>query len=85
MESMFYAANAFDQNIGSWNVANVVDFSGMFSWTALINQDISGWDVSSATTMGWNLRLEFSGTMEGLKRAASAFSTSEVLTNWDLH
>jgi surface protein len=51
---MFYDANAFDQNIGSWNVSNVTDFSEMFRSTAVFNNggspSISGWTVTAATT-----------------------------------
>ena len=41
---------AFNQNIGQWDVSNVTDMTSMF-WGTSFNQDISEWDVSGVTTM----------------------------------
>ena len=42
---MFRSATAFNQPLGSWNVANIVDIRSMFRSAAAFNQDLSSWDV----------------------------------------
>ncbi len=51
MASMFYDANAFNQDIGDWNVANVTDMSDMFEDARAFNQDIGDWNVANVTDM----------------------------------
>ena len=46
MNSMFYNAFVFDQDISNWNVSNVTNMSGMFT-NCEFNQPIGNWDVSS--------------------------------------
>lgn len=48
---MFRDATAFNQNIGSWNVAAVTSFKGIFQGATAFNQDISSWNVAAVTTM----------------------------------
>jgi surface protein len=47
MQDMFGNADAFNQNIGAWNVEKVTDMSGMFANTLLFNNsgssDINNW------------------------------------------
>jgi surface protein len=47
---MFSNATAFNQPIGSWNVSNVTDMSGMFSGTGLSTANYD------ATLIGWATR-----------------------------
>jgi surface protein len=52
---MFENAEAFNQNIGEWDVANVTDMSEMFRNASDFNQDIGDWDVSNVKDMGYML------------------------------
>ena len=44
-------AAAFNQNIGSWNVASVTNMEIMFNGATAFNQDIGSWNVASVTDM----------------------------------
>jgi len=46
MYGMFANATLFNQNISSWNIANVTTMNRMFYRTSF-NQNISGWNVSN--------------------------------------
>ena len=46
---MFYDARSFDQPLGLWEVAQVIDMHEMFFTASTFNQDISLWDISWGT------------------------------------
>ena len=47
---VFYSANAFNQEIGGWNVAQLTSFSYVFAGSSF-NRDIGLWNVASATAL----------------------------------
>ena len=49
MEVMFYKASAFNQDIGSWNTAQVMTMRAMFKEASSFNQDIGNWNTAQVT------------------------------------
>ena len=70
LTGMFQNATAFNQNIGSWNTANVTAMGSMFSGAIAFNQNIGSWNTANVTTMA----TMFNG--------ATAFN--QDIGNWDV-
>jgi surface protein len=70
MSYMFANATSFNQNIGNWDVSNVVYMNGMFQIAASFNQNIGNWDVSNVTNMSYMF--------------ANATLFNQDIGNWDV-
>jgi surface protein len=51
---MFSSCQAFNQNIGGWNVSNVTNMDSMFEGSTSFNQDLSSWCVTLIPTQPVN-------------------------------
>jgi surface protein len=80
MNNMFNGCTAFNQDIGSWNTANVTAMNGMFNGATAFNQDISGWDIRKVTTMA----TMFSGNNWGTANYDAALEDWADLADTDL-
>jgi surface protein len=47
----YQGADAFNQDIGRWNVSNVTNMYQMFHQANAFNQDIGRWNVGKVTNM----------------------------------
>lgn len=67
-------ASADFGNIGNWDVSNVTSFQEAFYGCTNFNQDISGWDTSSAT----RLTLMFAGGLTAFNQPIGSWDISNV-------
>ena len=95
MSNLFYNKTFFNQNIGNWDVSNVISMYAMFWNAASFNQSIAYWDVSNvsdfintftrATNFNQNIEdwnVSNGTTMRGMFSYASSFN--QPLGNWDV-
>ena len=73
MKDMFYDATKFNQPIGSWKTAAVVDMSFMFQGASSFDQPIGAWDTSSVA----NISSMFGGATS-FDQPIGAWDTSRV-------
>jgi surface protein len=79
MNGMFQYCSSFNQDICSWNVANVTDMRYMFQDATSFNQDIRAWDISKVSNA--KLTDMFSGATAMLA-AYPILSTTTGIRNW---
>lgn len=70
LTEMFYGCTNFNQNISSWDVSAISDFSRMFYNASAFNQPIGSWVTSAATNLS------------GMFQGAAAFN--QIISGWDV-
>jgi len=64
-------------SLSSWDVGNVTDMNGTFSYSSAFNGDISDWDVSNVTDMG-RMFYRLSGDVSAFNGDISGWDVSNV-------
>lgn len=95
MSNLFYNKTSFNQNIGNWDVSNVISMYAMFWNAASFNQSLAYWDVSNvsdfintftrATNFNQNIEdwnVSNGTTMRGMFSYASSFN--QPIGNWNV-
>jgi surface protein len=63
MFGMFNGANVFNQDIGNWDVSNVITFGGMFLTGGIFNNggspSISGWTINTSSSVSMYIMFGF--------------------------
>ena len=70
IETLFYLATNFNQDISMWNVSNVTNMVGMFLNASSFNQPLNNWNVSNVTYIWYMF--------------SDATSFNQPLNNWDV-
>ncbi|WP_434343418.1 BspA family leucine-rich repeat surface protein [Mycoplasma sp. 06067-C1-B144P-99-0482-3] len=70
MESMFYEAEKFNQNISKWNTENVKIMTSLFIGAKNFNQPLNSWNVSNVSQMSEMFR--------------EAINFNQDLNDWDV-
>jgi surface protein len=92
--SMFNNATEFNQDIGNWDVSNVVSMTGMFNNATSFNQDIGNWntgnvnDISAmfgrATSFNQDIGNWNTSNLAGLQGTFSGASKfNQDISGWD--
>jgi hypothetical protein len=78
MVGAFGGAAAFNQDISSWNVANVVSLNAMFSNCTTFNQPIGGWNVARVTRIDTLFWSDVGGPSSAFNQDLSRWNTASV-------
>ncbi len=81
---MFFGASSFNQNINSWNTANVTSMSGMFNGASTFNQSLGDWGTRLNPTVNLSSMLDGCGMSVASYDATLTGFNSGTVTGRDL-